>query len=685
MDVFFILSLLVVALGFGFVVFWHELGHFLAAKWAGVRVEQFAVGFGSAIVSYRKGLGFRFGTSYPEYQELLKQEREGVQRTNVGAISPTEYRLNWVPLGGYVKMYGQEDMVASTTSTDDDHYMNKTVGQRMVIISAGVVMNVILAAILFTLLFFVGYHPPAAVIGHVVPGRPADRASLAVGDKILEINGQPQYAWMNVAISTALLKPGVPADFTIQPAGTGDDPAARRTVQVIPDIDETGTGMVNVGIERSFALQGINPKFVAEDEQTLGQILSPDSFAIRAGERVVEVAGQQVGVGDWWMLRRALQSSEGRPVSIRVETNDKRLEDRQVMPRLTVTDAKDDRSLAGLLPLVEVASIQPGSPNVGKLMPGDVIEQMTVAGTADTIRFPSLFEMREQLKAAGERDRKLDLVVRRAGEAVTLRDLEVTLLDRAKKVYGLGFGFTVDTGTTQLGGIRPDSPAAKANVADRGRLTAVDGQPVNSWFDAYALLRKAATAEAASTLITVVEQPGDASAEYTLPLSEEARAGILAQPIDAELPFVEMPVNELKTELQTRNPLQALWWGVRETRDQILQLYLTLKRVAYDRTVPASNLTGPLGIFQFGTIVAQKGPDWLIWFLAMISANLAVVNFLPIPILDGGHMVFLASEKITGKPPSPKVQTAALYAGLVMIVALVLFVTYNDIQRLPFM
>src|SRR5688500_6429644 len=130
MDLLSIFYLLLVAIGFGFVIFWHELGHFLAAKWAGVRVEQFAIGFGNAIVSYRSGLGFRFGTSGPEYQQMLEHERQGIQGTGVNVISPMEYRLNWIPLGGYVKMYGQEDMVASTTSTEPDHYMNKSVGKR---------------------------------------------------------------------------------------------------------------------------------------------------------------------------------------------------------------------------------------------------------------------------------------------------------------------------------------------------------------------------------------------------------------------------------------------------------------------------------------------------------------------------------------------------------------------------
>src|SRR6185369_17915576 len=67
-----LLSLLLLAVGFGFVVFWHELGHFLAAKWAGVKVEQFAVGFGQAMFSFRKGLGLRWGGSRQEYEKKLR-------------------------------------------------------------------------------------------------------------------------------------------------------------------------------------------------------------------------------------------------------------------------------------------------------------------------------------------------------------------------------------------------------------------------------------------------------------------------------------------------------------------------------------------------------------------------------------------------------------------------------------
>src|SRR5690242_19841485 len=116
-------------------------------------------------------------------------------------------------------------------------------------------------------------------------------------------------------------------------------------------------------------------------------------------------------------------------------------------------------------------------------------------------------------------------------------------------------------------------------------------------------------------------------------------------------------------------------WGVLETRDLILQFYVTLQRM-FGGSVSPSNLMGPLGIVNAGTKFAFKGTDWLIWFLAMISANLAVVNFLPIPIVDGGLFLFLIIEKIQGKPLSPKTQSIAQVVGLAIILSVFLLVAY---------
>ncbi len=134
---------------------------------------------------------------------------------------------------------------------------------------------------------------------------------------------------------------------------------------------------------------------------------------------------------------------------------------------------------------------------------------------------------------------------------------------------------------------------------------------------------------------------------------------------------------------KTSSPVQAATWGVSETRDFILQFYLTLHRMFQGR-VSVKNMMGPVGIFNAGRHFADKGMDWLIWFLSMISANLAVVNFLPIPIVDGGLFTFLIVEKIQGRPLSAKTQSIAQFVGLAIILSVFLLVTYQDIARMAF-
>ncbi|MEO1279944.1 MAG: site-2 protease family protein, partial [Planctomycetota bacterium] len=101
-------DLALVVVGFGLIIVIHELGHFVAARWAGIRVFAFAVGFGPAVVSFRKGMGWRRGSSEADYRAQLSDRGLTVHDEAPSDISPTEYRLNWLPFGGYVKMLGQE-------------------------------------------------------------------------------------------------------------------------------------------------------------------------------------------------------------------------------------------------------------------------------------------------------------------------------------------------------------------------------------------------------------------------------------------------------------------------------------------------------------------------------------------------------------------------------------------------
>jgi regulator of sigma E protease len=124
----------------------------------------------------------------------------------------------------------------------------------------------------------------------------------------------------------------------------------------------------------------------------------------------------------------------------------------------------------------------------------------------------------------------------------------------------------------------------------------------------------------------------------------------------------------------------ALVMGGRETGDMIGLMYLQLRSLATGR-VSIKQIGGPIAMVSHGFSIAQNDNYVLLLYLAMISINLAVVNFLPIPILDGGHMVFLIYEKLRGRPPTEKVRAIATYIGLAMIGFLMIFVFYQDIQN----
>ena len=176
------LNLIVVIAAFSLIIVIHELGHFVAARWAGIRVQAFAIGFGPALLSYRPGLGWRRGSSEAEVESLRRDATGfgGEARENARAallnVSPTEYRINSLPFGGYVKMLGQDDADPTASSDAPDSYQRCAPWKRMVVISAGVTANLITALIMFAAVFTLGFPVEPARIGIVEPGQPAATA-----------------------------------------------------------------------------------------------------------------------------------------------------------------------------------------------------------------------------------------------------------------------------------------------------------------------------------------------------------------------------------------------------------------------------------------------------------------------------------------------------------------------------
>jgi regulator of sigma E protease len=129
------------------------------------------------------------------------------------------------------------------------------------------------------------------------------------------------------------------------------------------------------------------------------------------------------------------------------------------------------------------------------------------------------------------------------------------------------------------------------------------------------------------------------------------------------------------------NPILAATMGFTETKKLTVLTWLTLDRLARG-TVGVEQLRGPVGIVQVGTRVADRGMTYLLFFLAMISVNLAVLNFLPLPIVDGGLFLFLLYEGCFRRPPSVRFQNAATLVGLAFLGSLFVVTFYNDVVRL---
>ena len=141
------------------------------------------------------------------------------------------------------------------------------------------------------------------------------------------------------------------------------------------------------------------------------------------------------------------------------------------------------------------------------------------------------------------------------------------------------------------------------------------------------------------------------------------------------------PFNFLQIRVHKTNPISAIIWGAAETKDFIVMTYGTLSSLS-QRWASPKELLGPIGIGHTAIRVARRSVTQFIYLMAMISVSLAVVNFLPIPVVDGGHAVFLILEKLRGKPLSVKIMNATQVVGLAMLLMVFVAITWQDLMRI---
>ncbi|MGA2497555.1 MAG: site-2 protease family protein [Tepidisphaeraceae bacterium] len=682
-----ILKIASLVLGFGFIVFFHELGHFLAAQWVGIRCEQFAVGFGHAVFAWRKGLGIRRGTTRPEFEQRVREHLHLAadadtpltgQQIDRGCkelgLGETEYRWNWIPLGGYVKMVGQDDMDAAARSDDPRSFTQKSVGARALVISAGVIFNVILAAVMFVVLYrTIGLNTPPAIVGSVQTGSPAQLAGLRPGDTILDIDGWNTSNFGELAMVTALCPPASPATVTV-----------RHTDGIIDHLQiqprkspDNPRGFLTLGVSPAAELAAVTQKdfdaIKADDPELTEAAHSP-----QPGERIIRINDVEVAdPAQSWLLYQELQKSTGQPVRLTVADARGARRTIDLVPAFGATFGGETTNVAGMVPRVSVRSTVKDSPGASILKKGDLIIAMKVAGKL--IEGPGYQQVTANNFEAGDKELPVQYQIIRDGKTEWTRAVSPTY-KAGEGHRGVGFGLASESSRPVVNSALPGSPAAAAGVSANSLITQVNGEPVSHWLQ---VRRKLLDSKKPPVLTCVKLDPqtdkpvaGSESA-IKLALSDADLQGLR----NIQVASMDGPLlRELIKPRKTSSTPEAIVWGVRDTRNLLLQFYVVLKRTFIDRTVSIDKISGPVGIGRTGWAFVQRGPDWLVWFLAMISANLAVVNFLPIPIMDGGLFVILIAEKLRGKPLTPRTQTALQYVGLAIILSVFLFVTVNDIR-----
>lgn len=601
-------STLLAAIGIGLLIFLHELGHFVAARLAGVRVEVFSLGFGPRLFGF--------------------------------AVRGTDFRLSLVPFGGYVVVAGQDPN--DYRYPDHECLWSKSIGQRALFWSGGVLMNVLFALLVFPIVFRAGVPFLAPIVGHVAAGSAAWEADLRGGDRITSVAGKAMYSFENMSTEVAL-------------AG---DHAVTLGVRAVDGTERTVTLTPHFNAEEKLFQLGVDPSV---DDAPPAIAVDDGGAAARAGLRTGDLLESISGVPP---KDATFPADPASVLPVRVRRGD------QVIDTTIVPDVRADQSppRVGVVPLARaISGLRPGHGLVERLglRRGDVV--LAIDGrpfvSGDLAWFATGPEHTRWLIQRGEQ--RLPL------EAST------TAAERTTLPAHVALGAAKDMLVLQP---LIDGAAAAAGMKSGDRVVRIEERTIRDWDD----LRSAVEGAEERPLRVAVRRLGADAPEDALASPE---AGDLVQ---LTITPRRTPIADYgwritlahRTEVVRAESVgDAIRLGVVCAKDLVKQLYVTLKRLVTG-DVGAKNLGGIIRISQVGYQAARRGAGWFWYFLALLSVNLAFVNLLPVPVLDGGYLLFLLIEKVKGSPVSTRVLGYSQVVGLVFVLLLVLFVTYNDILRL---
>ncbi|MHC4641532.1 MAG: site-2 protease family protein [Planctomycetota bacterium] len=675
-------NILLVALGFGAVVLVHEFGHFILAKFSDVKVEAFSIGFPPALLGIQRmenGYRIRLFPRFSEKEGEPEPERPSFTIGKKGTkASETEYRIGVIPIGGFVKMLGQEDSGPVKTSDDPRSYANKPATSRIAILSAGVICNVISAVLIFMIVFMIGINLPPAVVGGVIPNSPAALAGLKAGDEVIEVDGKSENLdFSNIQIAAALSDVNEPVPMKVR-----HEDGSEEELSIVAKLLE-GNPMRLFGVvpARSLTIDKVTDVKKLHEKTGLlpgDRIKSVNGKEVRHSWELAEVIGNALAPEVTLSAER--KGTDGRTESIETRIGLKLMSMGtghiySMVPRLRMEQVHKkksfwDRTSAKLRRIPEKIGILKELTAKPFLQSGDIILSIGKVHT------PTYSEFRDVVTQYEDKELPIEVLrkdVNGFAQPCTINVVPKRHADVNEVMIGISFLRLFDTEHAVVAKtIALEDGPPKLDIPEGAKITAVDGTPVSNFYDVVREIRRYPGERITLDWWLNDEIAGDVSLEVS-----EGDEYITFKPALGE----SVPFEDLKRPYKAGNPIEAIGMGYKKTLMFITQTYLTLRRLV-SRDVSPKSLMGPVGILAASyTIVSERPFVYYAYFLGLISACIAVVNFLPLPPLDGGLVVLLLVEKIKGSALSERTQGVIAYAGWVLIAGFFLYVTFNDVVR----
>jgi len=254
----------------------------------------------------------------------------------------------------------------------------------------------------------------------------------------------------------------------------------------------------------------------------------------------------------------------------------------------------------------------------------------------------------------------VDMSVERRGKLI-----KIVLTPDASEELGIGVGGFYPPMSARVGALSPGSPAERAGLRVGDVIEKVDGKKIEHWSKLQALVQGSA-AERTFTILrdgTVVD----------IAIVPEYNA-------DTKTHLIGVAQGE-ELVLKRYGVIDSIGLGMSKAGELTVLLFKVLGRLV-GGDLSLKSLGGPIMIAQVAGKAAASGLTDILSLLAFLSLQLGIINLFPVPVLDGGHLFFCAVEAVRGKPISERAQGLAQYAGMVLLIALMVFVTWNDLWRI---